>query len=162
MIFFDRGVRRFSHRVVGVCVDDGHVLLHRAESDDFWSLPGGRVELMEPSAAALRREFREELGVDVAIRRLLWVVENFFGTAPAEVHELGLYYLVALVDRPDLGDKLASIHGIEDVGPAVSAPLIFRWFPLDALSSLRLYPTFLREGLRSLPETIQHVVHRDE
>ncbi len=69
---------RFHYRVAGVATHDGRVLLHRSENDDFWSLPGGRTQHSESAAAALRREMREELGAEVTVVRLLWVVENFF------------------------------------------------------------------------------------
>ena len=38
-ITFDLPQGRFLFRVVGVAIHDGHALLHRAVSDDFWSLP---------------------------------------------------------------------------------------------------------------------------
>ena len=49
MITFEEGEVGFNYRVVGIAVNGNQVLLHRAENDDFWSLPGGRVELLEPS-----------------------------------------------------------------------------------------------------------------
>ena len=71
---------RFNFRAAAVIVDDGYVLLHRAAHEDFWSLPGGRVEAGEASAATVARELTEELGpaCDARVGRLLWVVENFF------------------------------------------------------------------------------------
>jgi ADP-ribose pyrophosphatase YjhB (NUDIX family) len=145
---------RFNLRVVGVCVHDGHVLLHRSDRDDFWSLPGGRGEFLEPSAETIRRELREELGCDVRVERLLWVVENFFGAGAHRFHEIGLYYQLEILDRADLLDKAAVQYGFE--GPDLG--LAFRWFPLGQVGRLRLYPTFLRDELRALPATIRHVV----
>ncbi|MFO7194120.1 MULTISPECIES: NUDIX domain-containing protein [Thermocrispum] len=40
---------------------------HPAEIAGKWELPGGRVEPGEDEAAALRREFAEELGVEVGV-----------------------------------------------------------------------------------------------
>jgi hypothetical protein len=40
--------------------------------------------------------------------------------------------------------------------------LTFRWFPLEQLPDLRLFPVFLAKGLQRIPETIHHVVNRDE
>lgn len=78
MITFTEGSRRFNYRVAGVFVEDGHVLVHRAEPDAFWTLPGGRGEFLEESAETLRREMLEEIGASVRVERLLWVVENSF------------------------------------------------------------------------------------
>jgi ADP-ribose pyrophosphatase YjhB (NUDIX family) len=154
MIAFQVGGLAFGNRVAGIAIQDGHVLLHRAERDDFWSLPGGRGELLEPSAESLRREMREEMGIEVEVERLVWVVENFFQDKGIAHHELGLYYLMRL---PRPYDLEASFYGQEE-----NLRLVFRWFPLEGLEEVRLYPTFLRRGLQALPETTQHIVHTDE
>ncbi len=95
MISVRIGAGLFNLRAAGVWIDDGHVLLQGDAREDFWALPGGRVELMEPAEVALRRELREELafGEQTEIGRLLWVVQNFFHTpAWGAAHELGLYF----------------------------------------------------------------------
>lgn len=59
-------------RVVAALVQrDGRVLMqqrpaHKARPGS-WELPGGKVEPGEPDEAAVRREWREELGVDVRV-----------------------------------------------------------------------------------------------
>ena len=55
MITFDEDHIRFTNRVVGITCDRGRVLLHRVVTDDFWALPGGRAELLEPAAETLRQ-----------------------------------------------------------------------------------------------------------
>lgn len=155
VLSFDLGAgRRFNYRVVAVFVDEGHVLLHKAESDSFWSLPGGRGEILEGSAATLRREMQEELGQAVTPGRLLWVVENFFrleGTGE-RYHEIAFYYQAAF-DRPEMYGKGGIWHGHDE-----AAALTFKWFPIAELSWVPLYPVFLRTALGQLPETTQHVV----
>jgi len=67
VIVFDVGSVRFNYRAVGVALHGGKVLLHRAEKDPFWALPGGRVELLEAAGDTLRREMQEELGVPIVV-----------------------------------------------------------------------------------------------
>ena len=156
MIRLQAATGSFNYRIVGVAVRGDEVLLHRAVTDDFWALPGGRAELREPAEATLRREMREELDVEVRVERLLWVVENFFTFRGVDHHELALYFLIdlpsdslpATARRPFRGDE----EGLE---------LVFEWHPRAGLDRVRLYPTFLREALHSLPETPVHVVHTD-
>ncbi len=157
MITFAQGNIRFTHRIAGVAIEDGRVLLHQAESDDFWALPGGRAELLEPAAATLRREMQEELGIDVEVVRLLWLVENFFEYEGMDIHELGFYFLMQV--PPDW--PLRTVDG-PFAGEEGHLPLEFRWFPVADLPGMVVYPSFLRTELHALPATIQHVVHRDE
>lgn len=58
--------------VAAIVMREGRLLLTRREEGShlagFWELPGGKVEPGEDPASALRRELREELGVDSEIR----------------------------------------------------------------------------------------------
>ncbi len=70
--------RIFQMRVAGIAFRNGHVLVHRATHEKFWTFPSGRAEIGERSEETLAREMVEELGAEVSVGRLLWVVENFF------------------------------------------------------------------------------------
>src|SRR5262245_3617383 len=96
MIRFDKRNQRFNYRVVGIAIYENQVLLHRAEDEYFWTFPGGRGELGEPATETLKREMREELGVEVEVVRLLWFVENFFTYEEMRYHEIALYFLMRL------------------------------------------------------------------
>ena len=39
-ISYERNNNKFNFRVAGIVMDAGRVLLHKAEQDDFWNLPG--------------------------------------------------------------------------------------------------------------------------
>jgi mutator protein MutT len=57
------------HVVSGVLVQAGRVLLCHRRADrawypDVWDFPGGHIEEGETAESALRRELREELGIE--------------------------------------------------------------------------------------------------
>lgn len=156
MITFEEDHVRFINRIVGIVYDGDRVLLHRAVSDDFWALPGGRAELLETAAETLRREMREELNEDVEVERLVWIAENFFEYGPRSHHEIGFYFLMRLPPASPLRHKTEPFYGQEG-----DLTIIFQWFPIETLEQVYLFPTFLRTGLKNLPASTAHIVHRD-
>jgi len=71
------------------------VLLLRRKEDfeyGFWTIPGGAVEWFETCADAIKRECREEVGVEVEIDRLLTVVDHI--VRESGVHWVSVEYLV--------------------------------------------------------------------
>lgn len=151
----------FYYRVAGVALTDTHVLLHKAEMDDFWALPGGRVEFGEPAEKALVREMEEELAARVTPGRLLWVVENFFTYQQYRVHELGLYFQMTLPAEARLqAESFSGIESDQSIGPR-QFRLHFQWFPRQerVLAALPVLPVFLQRGLVDLPTSTLHLVN---
>lgn len=77
---------------------DGRLLVHREmrQGEAYVSLPGGRVLDRESLADALRREVREELGLDVEVGALRYVAEVVQGH---RVHDLNLVFDASLAGR---------------------------------------------------------------
>ncbi|MBS4194331.1 NUDIX hydrolase [Lederbergia citri] len=141
----------FNFRVAGIWIE-GHVLLHRDKNDEHWSLPGGRVALLEKSQVSIEREFLEELGVAIQIDRLVWVGENFFKYGGNDYHEVGFYYLVSSNDQSLFQE--GPFNGLE------GERLIYQWTPIDEIKNVELYPRHLRTGLYHLPKLTDHFVEK--
>jgi 8-oxo-dGTP diphosphatase len=81
--------------VVGVVVDDqDRVVLTRrcvAPFRDQWVMPGGKIELGESVVGALRREVREEVGIEISGEALIDVFEHL-EPGPENDHFVILYY----------------------------------------------------------------------
>ncbi|EMY4796573.1 NUDIX hydrolase [Bacillus pacificus] len=64
-------------RVTGILIEDEKVLLVKQKvANRNWSLPGGRVENSETLEVAMIREMREETGLEVKIKKLLYVCDK--------------------------------------------------------------------------------------
>ena len=86
----------------------------------LWELPGGQVEAGESEADALRREIREELSIDVTLRRRL-------GEATVSAGEFDVRMAVHAADHWT-GDIELVDHDA------------FRWLTADALDTVRWAP----------------------
>lgn len=158
MITFEREHHKFNFRVAGIAIHHNRILLHTTEKDDFWNLPGGRVELNESTDQTIKREIKEELDIEVQMSTLLFVNEDFFEYEDKHYHEIGFYYLIDFPDGHEVLTKDGEFKGIEDNGR-----LIFKWFLLDELKDLNVYPEMLKIDLMKLKDQnkIQHfIVHQ--
>ena len=124
----------------------GDQLLVEEVHDDFgatkgWRPLGGRVEFGERAAAALQREFREELGAPVDAGARLAILENLFEHHGAPGHEIVFVYEATFVlphmyDR----DEFLIIDG--------ETAAVARWVALDEFRSGRA--TFFPLGLADI------------
>jgi len=157
MISVDIGSHRFQLRAAAIFRRGDAVLLHRAERDPFWALPGGRVEPGEAAADTLVREMREELGIDVACGELAFVAENFFELGGRPNHEVGLYFEATLPAGSPVAEAAGPVIGREG-----HMPLIFEWFEPARLRGADVRPAFLVDALAAGPGlAARHVVQRD-
>lgn len=155
MITFERDNNKFNFRVAGIAIHNNRVLLHTTLKDDFWTLPGGRVEFNESTDQTIIREMKEELDVEVQARELLFVNEDFFKYDGKQYHELGFYYWITFPEDHEILKIEGEFIGIEDDGG-----LIFKWFPLDQLGDMVVYPEQVKTRVLDMREKneIQHLI----
>ena len=109
----------------------------------FYRLPGGGIEFGERGQEALRREFREELGVELDGVRYVATIENIFTHEGQRGHEIVLLYKATSTD-PSFYEREA--FEIDEDGEILKAC----WMPLAAFGAEGnppLYPDGLLELL---------------
>ncbi len=144
----DNGV--FNYRACAVIVHNDHILAMQDGRSPYYYLPGGRVQLHETAEAVVLRELKEELNIDAAITRALWLNQGFFkeDVSGDAYHEICLYFLVD-VSATDLLSR-----GTTFVCHDGGKELRFEWLPFDALKSTYFYPLFLKDKICDLPDEL--------
>lgn len=155
VLSFPIGEQRFNYRVAAIVIADGHVLVCREDDDDYTMLPGGRVEMGEPSRLSLEREIGEELALPADIGPMIVTSESFYRREDQDFHELGFFFSVALPGQLPNGQSPWLLR--QDEGH----DLQFYWVPLAGteLERFNLLPRWLPALLRDLPAEHRHVVH---
>ena len=169
MITFKKESKVFVYRVAGVAIFDNKLLVHRSIKDDFWSLPGGRCEMLEISKNTLIREMQEEIGVDIIVKRPLYFVENFFHFEEKDFHELSIFYLMEfptnsrwIFENDTFPGKEQDVKIENDVYDGAGLDLTFKWVNINEIENLRLYPLFLRKSLKNIKPFPEHIINYDD
>lgn len=136
--------------VYGICVESGKLLVINKNGGPYinrYDLPGGSLEEGETLAAAMRREFCEETGLEIELVKnigvtdfkLPWLWKEF-----TALHHVAVYYLVkaiggelAIPEQFSGQDSLGAVWVSEDeVSSANASPLVlkaFEWLKTGSL-----------------------------
>lgn len=129
----------FNIRVYGVLQDEQKRILVSDEfirGDYITKFPGGGLELGEGTRDCLRREFKEETGLDVTIGAHLYTTDFFQQSAFNKDHQIiSVYYFV----HCDEWEKLKTHTTLFDFTPEQTADPngeseVFRWIEWNDLN----------------------------
>lgn len=90
---------------LGILFNENSILLEEQEGKHsrgtgiFYRPIGGTIEFGERSSVALKREYKEELGVDINIKQYITCVENIFQIDDKIGHEITQLYEIQFVDN---------------------------------------------------------------
>lgn len=137
-------------RVAGILIQNNKILVQKDKDGNEYALPGGHVQIGEITADALVREYKEELGVVVDIKKLVWTEECFFEWNDKKAHNFCFYYLIELRD----GDlDFAGFIPHRD-----NENVVVGWLPLDEVIDVIIYPEFLKTEIDKIEERQKHFV----
>jgi len=145
----------FRYRACAIIIEDGQVLVAQNERVPYYYSVGGGVHLNETAEQAVIREVHEETGQYYKVDRLAFVHENFFkGTwddENKECHEIALYFLM----KP----KGIKEFNWDSRSGGVKENVV--WLPIDKLDEYEVYPTFFKDKLKNMSDSIEHIVRKE-
>lgn len=154
---FTRDGNWFRYRAAAIIIEDGCVLLAANETCSYYYSVGGGVHLGELAEQAAEREAFEESGVHYEVDRLAFVHENFFTDDESSLkglicHEIAFFYIM----KPRGTKNLPNV-----IGECSEGKEHVEFVPIDKLKDLKVYPEFFKDRLKSLPQTVEHIVTKE-
>lgn len=123
--------------VLGIVKRDDRILVSKGydkiKNEIFYRSIGGGIEFLENSKDALKREFKEELNIDINVGDFLGISENIFTYNGRNAHELILFYNVDISDS----NYKEKYHIIDD-----NCETDAMWINIDKFinKELKIYP----------------------
>ena len=105
----------------------------KVKNEIFYRCLGGGIEFLEKGKEALKREFLEEINVDIIVKDFLGISENIFTYQGKKAHELILFYSIEIPDK----NYQEEYKVIDDHGETIA-----KWIDIDDFKnkSKILYP----------------------
>lgn len=150
-ITFTKDNKRFKYRASALIIENNHILLQNIKH--YWTPPGGKVQMLEDSRTALKREIFEELSTDIEIEQSAIFIEQTYHSQEKSFHELGVYYFC---HSKSLWDRGTSIIGCEN-----GEDMAYRWFAINQLDKINLQPAVLKDKLLGENKIFEHIINHE-
>lgn len=127
----------FTIRTYGILINANHEVLisdERRFGLEFTKFPGGGLTYGEGTVEALKREFKEECGVEIDIIRHVYTTDFFVKSAFNDKQVIGVYYQVSTCEtiQRQFSTQRFDFKIDSDVNQ------VFRWIPVDQLQPHQL------------------------
>ena len=151
-IDFTRDDYRFILRTSAVIFnkEKDKVLLCNMNKKSYYLLPGGRIDVLEASNEAIKREIIEEIGWDNLDFDILAITEEFINYKEKNIQRINFIYKTVYNKEIDKLD----FEGLE------GDFLNFKWIDIKDLDKHNLYPEKIKDVIRK-PNKIYHIIEND-
>ena len=120
-------------------------LVQKRIGDLVWALPGGKVQIMEKTKDTIKREIKEEIGLDLIDIKMLSVSENFFTLKNEDIHQYIFTYSGKLVDK--CYEKKEEFESIEK-----GKNVVYRWVDVENIDDYEIRPDNVKDIIKGYLE----------
>jgi len=124
---------RFNIRIYGILIHEGKVLLsdERYKGREFTKFPGGGLKFGEGIIDCLKREFKEELNINIEVGELIYLTDYFITSAfDIEDQLISIYYFV----NTEEVDKIVTSDIPFNFQNSESKTEVYRWRKISQLT----------------------------
>ncbi|MFW5807510.1 MAG: NUDIX domain-containing protein [Spirochaetota bacterium] len=133
-------------RVSGLMMDGDTVLMvcHKKHDSTYWLLPGGGVNFGESLADAVKREFREEVGITVDVGDVIFVSDAISPSGKRHIVNIA-FFCTFVAGKYRLGNDKRLFD--------------FDFFDREQIKDLLIYPPFTDELIRFMDDQFTERVY---
>ncbi len=119
-------MRKFNVRIYGLLLQETDILItdELIAGRQITKFPGGGLEFGESTIDCLKREFVEEMNLEIDVLSHFYTTDFFVPSAFDESQVISIYYKV----KP-------AKYALEDVSKFDTAKQSFKWLPLSTINS---------------------------
>ena len=131
----DVNLNRPPVRAAGILIEDNKILIVKQDVTKTrqWALPGGKLEFGETIEQCMIREMKEETGLDIAVKELLYITDRL-----PHLHQSDhIVHIMLLVER--IGGQLRSGKELEKETEKIKE---LAMVPVDHLPDYGFPPAF--------------------
>lgn len=152
-IQFEKNDMIFNYRIAIIIKHEEKVLVQKDDRASHYTLPGGRCELGENSINTGIREFKEETGIDITLKKKVGMIENFFISSfnGKKYHEILIIHEYEFNDR-----NLYNIASIANIEEKKKDHLTYIWLSIDELKNANFKPEIILDMIKK--DEFQHYI----
>ena len=152
-IQFEKNDMIFNYRVAIIIKNGNKILIQKDDRASHYTLPGGRCELGENSINTGMREFKEETGINITLKKKVGMIENFFVSSFNDKK----YHEILIIHEYEFNDRNLYNHtSIANIEEKKKEHLTYIWLSIDELKNANFKPKIVLDMIKK--EEFQHYI----
>lgn len=123
----------------GLLIENNSVLFieyHNMDNERYYSLPGGGQDISVDLAQTLKKEFMEEVGLEIHVGDVLLVREFIISQPREDLWTKGIHQIEIIFDC-----KKSDPHGEISIVKPDHGMTGIKWIPIDEIKNYNVFPT---------------------